>query len=296
MIGRVTQSTTAQQLVSSIRLLQQRINQAQNELSSGKRLLAPSDDPSAAAVANRLRGQSADLTALQDSVSFGTTVLSAEDDALGQAGDLLTRAQEIASQQAGGLSSAQTRQQAADEVAELERSLIALGNTQVDGRAVFGGLASGSAPFTTLDDPNFDPQNPYSGPSTPFAVRTSSSGTTRLTTPGDQVFGSSIAALDGLRQTLLAGNAPTASIDALNQAANDLSAERTSVGDRANTLSDQATALGSGLTDVQARLGSVEGADYATVITQLTQLQTALQATYASGQILQTSILDYLKL
>ena len=50
---------------------------------------------------------------------------------------------------------------------------------------------------------------------------------------------------------------------------------------------------GQGLGDA---LGDIEGADYATVITELTQLQTALQATLQSGQTLQTSILDYLSL
>ncbi len=44
------------------------------------------------------------------------------------------------------------------------------------------------------------------------------------------------------------------------------------------------------------RLGDIEGADYAAVITELTQLQTALEATLGSAQTLQTSILDYLSL
>lgn len=296
MIGRVTQSTVTRQLVDNIQKLQARISDAQDALSTGKRLRSPSDDPAGAALANQLRGQSQDLTALQNTVGFGTAVLGAQDDALSQADALLTRAREIASQQSSGLGDPQSRQAAASEVSELERSLIALGNTQVEGRYVFGGLGSAAPPFTGLDDVGFDPLNPYTGPSTAFVARTSSQGTTRLTTPGDQVFGSSIAALDGLRQTLTAGNVPTASIDALTQAAADLSTEQTSVGGRASQLSDRATEISSGLAQVEARLGSVEGADYATTITQLTQLQTALQATLASSQTLQTSILDYLKL
>lgn len=296
MIGRVTQSTVTRQLLDNIQKLQARISDAQDALSTSKRLRAPSDDPAGAALANQLRGQSQDLTALQNTVSFGTAVLGAQDDALSQAGDLLTRARELATQQSSGLLDPQSRQAAASEVADIERSMIALGNTQVEGRYIFGGLGTGAAPFTGLDDVGFDPLNPYTGPTTSFVARTSSQGTTRLSTPGDQVFGSSIAALDGLRQSLAAGNAPTASVDALSQAATDISTERTSVGGRASQLDDSATQISSGLAQVQARLGSIEGADYAATITQLTQLQTALQATLASGQTLQTSILDYLKL
>jgi flagellar hook-associated protein 3 FlgL len=229
-------------------------------------------------------------------VSFGTAVLGAEHDALDQAESLLVRAREIASQQAGGLASTQSRQQAAAEVAEIERGLIALANTRVDGRYVFAGLASGTPPFAALDDLGFDPLNPYSGGADPFVVRTSDASTTRLTTPGDQVFGSSIAALDELRQTLAAGNAPTGSIDTIELAAEGLRAERASVGGRARQLGDRATDITAGIARIAERLGDIEGADYAAVVTELTLLQTALQATLASGQSLQTSILDYLSL
>ena len=146
------------------------------------------------------------------------------------------RAREIAAQQAGGLASTQSRQQAAAEVAEIERGLISLANTQVDGRYVFAGLATGAPPFTALDDPGFDPRTAYTGGADPFVVRTSDTTTTRLTTPGDQVFGSSLAAIDDLRLTLAAGNPPTASIDTVEQAAEVLRGERASVGGRARQL------------------------------------------------------------
>lgn len=296
MIARVTQATLARQILGSVRQLEQRITDAQAALSSGKRLRDPSDDPAGAALANGLRADSRDLSALARTVNFGTAVMGAQDDGLEQVESLLTRAREIASQQAGGLASTESRQQAASEVAEIERSLISIANTQVDGRYVFAGLSSGTVPFTPLDDVGFDPLNPYTGPSDPFLARTESAGTTRLTTPGDQVFGDSIAAIDELRTTLAAGNAPTSSIDTVEQAAAGLRAERASVGGRARKLNERGTEISAALGRVAQRLGSVEDADYAAVVTELTQLQAALQATLASGQTLQTSILDYLKL
>jgi len=296
MIARVTQGTLTRQLLGHVRQLERRILSAQDALSTGKRLRAPSDDPTGAARANGLRAESRDLSALVKSVNFGTSVLSAQDDLLEQAESLLTRAREIASQQAGGLASTESRQQAAAEVAEIERGLISLANTHVGGRYVFAGLASGAPPFTALDDGGFDPLNPYSGPSDPFLLRTTAEGTTRLTTPGDQVFGDSIAAIDELRLTLAAGNAPTTSLDTVEQAAAGLRAERASVGGRARQLAERSTGITTAIARVTVRLGTVENADYAAVITELTQLQAALEATLASGQTLQTSILDYLNL
>lgn len=296
MIGRVTQSMMSDQLLGNVQRLQRRLLVAQDTLSSGKTLREASDDPAGAALVNGLRAQSADLTSLSRTIGFGRSVLTAQDDALEQAHDILIRAKEIATSQAGGLSTTATRQQAAEEVEALERQLLKLGNTAIDGRHVFGGLAGGSTPFADFDDPGFDPLAPYGGPSDPFSIRTAPGSTVRLTTAGDQVFGSSIAALDELRQTLAAGNSSLASIDTIETATNDVRAERASVGGRARQLEDRASEITVGVSKLTARLGDIESADYATVITQLTQLQTALQATLSSGQTLQTSILDYLNL
>jgi len=295
-IGRVTQSMMGDQLLGNVRQLQRRLLDAQDALSSGKTLREPSDDPQGAALVNGLRAQSRDLSSLSRTVGFGRAVLAAQDDALDQAEDLMVRAKEIAAQQAGTLATVESRQAAAEEIDAIERQLIALGNTEIDGRQVFGGLASGTPVFADPDDPGFDPLNPYAGPADPFSIRSAPGATVRLTTPGGAVFGSSIAALDDLRQTLAAGNSSTANIDPLETATDALRVERTSVGGRARQLGDRASELTSSVSKVTARLGEIESADYATVVTELTQLQTALEATLTSSRTLQTSILDYLRL
>lgn len=294
MITRVTQGVLVRELLSSVRRLQARLAVKQAELASGKRLREPSDDPAGAARANAVRGEIRDLGALDDTLGFATAVLGAQDAALEQAEGVLTRAREIAAQQASGLVTAEGRQQAAAEVAELERALLSLGNAQVGGRYVFAGLASGAAPFRQLDEPGFDPLAPYAGPAAPFVVRSAADATTRLTTPGDQVFGEAVAALDELRVRLLAGDPPTASLAALDAAAETLRLERASVGGRARLVAERTDEVHAALERAKARLGTIEDADPAEVITELTRLEIALQATLESGRVLQVSILDHL--
>src|SRR5262249_9716670 len=130
----------------------------------------------------------------------------------------------------------------------------------------------------------------------PFSIRIANDQTVRLTTPGDQVFGQSIVALDNLRQALNAGNAPTASVDELNAALQSISSERASVGGRLNELSGRDDQISSSLTTVQTSQSQVEDADPTQSISLLVQLQSALQATLASGNVLKTSILDYVSL
>ena len=102
-----------------------------------------------------------------------------------------------------------------------------------------------------------------------------------------------IEAIDDLRQTLAAGNPPVASLDDIEAAAEVLREERASVGGRQARLEGRTEEIEASLVDTQKLLGSIEDADLTVSISELTQLQTALQATLATASTLQTSILDY---
>ena len=197
----------------------------------------------------------------------------------------------------GGLTTPVARQTAAEEVTELEKGLLALGNTTVAGRYVFGGLATTGPVFTSFDDPAFAPATAYTGSPTPFAVRTARDETVRLTTSGGAVFGSSLQAIDDLRQTLAAGNDPVASLATLGTAAEDIRQERASVGGRLVRLQSRDQEIGSAITTAKTLLSDVEDADLTETVTQLAQVRNALEATLTAGAtLLQTTILDYLKL
>jgi flagellar hook-associated protein 3 FlgL len=222
---------------------------------------------------------------------------SAEDGALSSAEDIMTRAREIASSLTGGLATPEARQTAAEEVTELERGLLSLGNTTVAGRYVFGGLTTSGPVFKSLDDPTFAPNTAYTGPTATFSVQVGPNESARVTSNGGNVFNSSIQALDDLRQTLLAGDPPTANLTPLQNAAEDLRQEDASVGGRMARLQSRHTEIGNAVLTSKTVLSGVEDADLTESITQLAQLQNALQATLTAGQsILQTSIVNYIRL
>ena len=180
MVNRVTERTLMTAFTNSVGRLRRQQVEAQAVLSSQKRLLEPSDDPIGAAQSTRLRGESKELGAYRDSVGVGTAALGAQDSVLGEIHDMLIRAREIASSLSGGLSTPEARQTAAEEVAEIERGMVALGNTTVAGRYVFGGLATNGPVFTNPDDPAFTPGTAYTGSTTPFAVRTARDESVRI--------------------------------------------------------------------------------------------------------------------
>ncbi len=297
MVGRVTERTLVADFTNSVTRIRRQQAEAQAALSSQKRLRQPSDDPVGTARSTLLRGEAKELGAYRQSVGLGTSTLAAQDSVLGEVHDMLVRAREIAAGMSNGLSTPEARQTAAEEVTEIERGLLALGNTTVAGRYVFGGLSTSGPVFTNLDDPGFTPATAYTGSTTPFSVRTARDESVRITTSGDDVLGSSLQAIDDLRQTLEAGNDPVASLAALEGAANDVRQERASVGGRLGRLQTRDQEIGSAIITGRTLLADVEDADLTETITRLAQVQNALEATLTAGtSLLQTTILDYLRL
>ena len=118
----------------------------------------------------------------------------------------------------------------------------------------------------------------------------------RITTNGGTVFGSSLQAIDDLRVALQAGDDPNTTLTSLENAANDIRQERASVGGRLGRLQARDHEIGASVLTAKTLLGDVEDADLTETITQLAQVQNALEATLTAGtSLLQTSILDFLR-
>src|SRR5215470_2462461 len=127
----VTQSTIAK--------TQQQLLEVQNELSTGKKLNAPSDNPGDAAIAQQLRKLLEQRQAYSDNLKSAGNQLSEVDSTLGDLSDLLNQAQTIASANVGSDVTPDARQSASAVVDALYRQLMDIGNHQFDGMYIFGG-------------------------------------------------------------------------------------------------------------------------------------------------------------
>src|SRR5438045_9079657 len=85
----------------SISRTQQELLEVQNELSTGKRLNSPSDDPGASAIAQQLRKALEQRQAYADNIKAANNQLSETDSTLGDMTDLLRQAQRLASANVG---------------------------------------------------------------------------------------------------------------------------------------------------------------------------------------------------
>ena len=145
---RVTHMMQFLQAQSTIQQQQARLLRAQEEVSSGKKVLQPSDNPVDTRRILDLRRDLAAATQLQRHREGMTAALGATENAMQGIETALMRAKELALNGANGTVNADDRKVMADEADQLFQQVVQLGNTDLDGRFLFAGRASTQPPFT----------------------------------------------------------------------------------------------------------------------------------------------------
>ena len=120
----------------------------QNQLSTGRRLTTPSDDPGDAAISMQIRKLLEQRVGFEDNLKQASSHLSEVDTTLGDMSDLLRQAQTLASANVGSDVSADQRAAAAAIVSSLYNQMLSVANKQSQGVYLFGG-DSGQAPFVS---------------------------------------------------------------------------------------------------------------------------------------------------
>jgi flagellar hook-associated protein 3 FlgL len=300
---RVTTLMSSRAMLSDLNEGFARLNRLQGQLSSGKQISRPSDDPYGTSRALALRGELGGLDQYQRNVDDGTGWLNTCDTALGQMSDVLARVRELLVNGGNDTTGPASRAALADEIDQLTESVKQEADVQYGGRNVFSGTATDTTPYA------LGGADRYLG----------DAGTiTRAIGPGVELpINTDVRALlgdgqgardDKLLNTLrdisdhLRGNTPadtdalrTTDLQRLDASLDVLNGIRADVGARTNRLAVASSRL-SGLALNSTRLLSdVEDADMAQTITQYTTQQAAYSAALKAGaNIVQSSLLDFL--
>jgi len=147
-LSRVSNLLQSSVSLNAIDNTQQQLLTMENELSTGKQVNQPSDNPSSAAIIQQLNQTLADRQSFSTNLDSANSQLGEVDNSLGSLNDLLQQAQSIASQNVGSTATASQRQSAAEVVQSIISQALSLGNTQFDGVYIFGGDKSNQPPFS----------------------------------------------------------------------------------------------------------------------------------------------------
>ena len=302
---RIAGTSYMDSMVSQFNLLSTRQYQLQNQASTGQSITAPADDPAGMALALKLQSDSSAVTQYAQNISTLQNRATISGNALTSLKTISDRAGEIATAADGTATPAQL-QAYASEMTQLIQQAAQVMNTKDGSQYVFGGTASGSAPFTVSTDAGGNVIGvTYSGNAQVAQSEVAQGATIAVDSPGENNTGSGPRGvitdsrsgadffnhLISLQNNLLSGNTSAiASTDAPN-----LSKDEDNIiyqfavnGATQNRLMAAATFASSQQSGLQQNLTTVAGADLAQTLTQLSQASNAYQiALQTSSQMLQ---------
>ena len=307
---RITNQMSYQLLSSSVLNDQQAVYNAQQQVSSGKRVSSAADDPVDFGRLARMNSSLAGVQRYSKNIDQAKSELTTVDSALQQAGDIFQRAKEIAVQASDDTKTAAELQAMGEEADALLTSLLNVANTSYDGHTVFSGTSGAQKAYTAIDsnaDGMLDTFT-YQGGTDPRIMAVTDTSNVEVGIPGSDtsstgaVFQSSTVDLfDTLKQfrdQLLSG--ATFNGSAVGQQLQDchehLTSVLASVGGRSTALDASSKLLSKRETDLTNDVGDVQSLDISKAMMALTNKQQAYQAALsATAGLSKNTLMDWLR-
>jgi flagellar hook-associated protein 3 FlgL len=290
---RITTSQMFDRPTARMSALTAQADRIQAQISTGKRVVAASDDPAAYQALERLARADADDAAWSANVKLAQGVLSQADTTLASVETRLQRAQEIAIASSNGTLSASNRIAYASELNAIVDELLTVANgSDVRGQPLFGG-SNGAAPFTRAADGSIS----YTGQGEPTAIPVGDGNAIATGVTGDRAFGDMFATLAAIGAALSNNEVPPGeATEGLDAALDQVNAARASIGARTIRLDYAAARIADTQIDREAARNDLEAVDVSAAITELQKTLTILQATQSSFTKLSgLSLFDYLR-
>lgn len=297
---RVTQNTTATQVMNNLQTIMQRQAQLEQYASTGVKISNPGDNPVAAQQILHLKSINVANEQYARNITTGTSILTVTESAMSSLGDQIVRAKELALSMANGTNNSSSRSAAVSELTQLKSQVISIGNTEFNGKYLFGGFKNDSAPF--------DAAGAFTGTSDDLKVEIAQGSFVPVTYSGEKLIsggtppGSTgtdiIGIFDNLISAVTAGDtgAIRAQLGTLDNAQEQVLTARSDIGSRMNRLTSASSINDDMRLSITKVLSDIQDVDYAQVISDLSKQQTAFQtAAAASAKVSQVSLLDYLK-
>ncbi len=288
--------------------VQGELARTQEQLSTGKQIVKPSDSPDKASLVTRLESELARQASYQNTLKSVNTRLQSEETALKNTSDVLLRIKELSIQAASDSLAPADRQSLALEVSSLKEQILSLANTQdTNGNYLFSGSRVGQPAFGQ----DASGKIVYQGDQARMKVAVGDNRRMNMNMPGSDAFvkvvrtdtkGEKTAVgffrvLDDLSNAIKNSDHTKmqngiAEIDSLQQGTSDALAQ---VGTDMNVVDMQNSVLDEVTLRLKTTKSDTEDLDYTSAITKMNKDQLALEAAQSSfAKISQLSLFKYM--
>jgi len=300
MTFRVADTTSSANLVDRINSQRSRVSVLQEQLSTGKRINRPSDDPAGAEMVLNLRTSQTEIQQFQRNADTANQKLTATDDSLNSYQTILERLQTLAAQGLSDTTPQSAKDAIATEIDTLRSRILSVANAKNGDEYLYGGTRQNTPPVDPITGtPAATPTNPQFVQIEPGgnAVAVGATAESIFSDATSTIFADLTNAAAALRGT---GNpiADKAALQNFNsrlgvysdQAAN----ARVVIGANMRSTEMAKDNLSSNLLSLDQRASDIEGADFAQTAVGLTDAQRALDATLQVAAQGRKSLFDYL--
>jgi flagellar hook-associated protein 3 FlgL len=298
---RVTERTRIQSPRARIQDLRTRQSKTQEQVSTGRRVNRPSDDPLAALRINTLDTKERQVDQFDRNLRRGDAFLNQADGVLGESLDTLNRIRELTIQSISAVLTQQDANDIAAEVTSLREHLITLANTRVGDHHIFAGFLYTQPAYTTA--------GAFQGDANQQTLEIGDRQWVPITIPGGSAFGDGTPATQDVFLTLqnlitqipIRNVAGFANIEAelqnLELATAQVIQARSQVGVRMSQFNAAKTVNAFLQERVPAQRSDLQDTSMTDAISELQLVDTALQTTLAAtGRTINgPTLLDFLR-
>ncbi|HJQ02546.1 MAG TPA: flagellar hook-associated protein FlgL [Jatrophihabitans sp.] len=291
---RVTESSTNRATLANLQLDSSRLAALQEQMSSGRQITKPSDNPTGTVTALQLRSQLSQLKQFQANSSDALGWLTTVDSAYASISSQLEQVRSLVVQGMNtGTGNATSNEALAQQVDQARASLLSLANASYQGRPVFGGTTAGGVAF--------DSSGNYVGDGGTVTRTVGPNASVDLNTNATTAFGPNGSNLFDLMSNIandLRTNPANLGTDLTQLDARQVSitSDRSLAGAKYQRIQTVQSAANTNTLQLTSQLSDLQDIDLAETVVQVTSANTAYQAALATtAKVGQISLMDFLR-
>lgn len=309
---RVTQSMLSSNMLRNLSASYNKMGKLQDQITTGKKVNRPSDDPVVAMKAMGYRMQVDKIAQFQRNMGEVHNQLDSSDDALDKVGSALHRANELMVNAPNGTLTQKDREAILSEVKQLREQIQDLANTKSGDKYIFSGTKTGTALYDPVKHQTADG---YPAPPTPPAVLTPYENNVEIevfdgvlmnvNTNAVEMFKNIDKMLGEIETAITDAGGPTPPnppvdldtfITGIQTQMDDVLTKRADIGARQNRAEMMGNRLESQEVSATKQMSENEDVEYEKAITDMLTEEAVHRAALSVGaRIIQPSLVDFLR-
>ncbi|NBJ69598.1 MULTISPECIES: flagellar hook-associated protein FlgL [Clostridia] len=292
---RITQSMLSNNMLRNLSNSYTKLDTYLEQLSTGKKINRPSDNPVVAMKGINYRRQENEAEQYLRNTGEAHNWMDNSDAALDKATKAMQKLRELAVKASNGTNDKEEYASMKEEAKQLKEHLISLADTQVNGKYIFNGTDTTNSPFDEngVFSPNTDPVN----------IPISAGAELQVNMDGEAVFGNGLFdKVDSFIQKLENSDMENieetigVSISELDSGVNQIIDARAGLGARMNRLELVENRLDDQKIMATKMMSENENVNFAEAITNLIKQESLHRAALSAGsRIIQPSLVDFLR-